>query len=482
MLNKYIMKKLSIIMLALLMVSMATAQQNGRPGNVEPNGDINTIIVNSSSDITLLQGDKFAIDYEEGSNWSMEDSILYLSGNTDFTVTVDHLQYLDFYGSGDIVSKGTLKGKDFSVRLNGSGDMVLDLDYENVCASLYGSGDLRLRGRCHALMANNFGSGDLITKELNSDIVESSQDRVGGVPNLDGLSELLAELGANLERLADSVDWDSFGRDMERWGEGMEEWGRHMEEWGEQVERQMEGKEPRPERWGKGIPDNVPQPKAKMEPAPKERQKEKSLFFDPHWEGIDAGLNMLLGPGANADFVGEFNYLELKPLKSWVFNFNIADVGLAFSRSHVAGIYTGIGLGWNNYSFNNPVRLVKGDDGLEGIMIDESQEGRVKKSKLGALYVQAPLMLEVRPTRHFFIAAGVTGGIRVSGWTKVKFMDKYKEKNHSDYYMNLLKLDACLRAGSNDAAFFVSYNLLPLFVEAKGPTAHTLNIGFSLIF
>jgi hypothetical protein len=91
-------------------------------------------------------------------------------------------------------------------------------------------------------------------------------------------------------------------------------------------------------------------------------------------------------------------------------------------------------------------------------------------------------MVEVRPTRGFFIAAGLTAGIKVDTWMKIKFMDRYKEKAHSDYYSKLFKLDATLRAGGNDMGFFASYNLLPLFVEGKGPGLHTFNVGFSLIF
>ena len=188
---------------------------------------------------------------------------------------------------------------------------------------------------------------------------------------------------------------------------------------------------------------------------------------------------MLLGGGLENM---SFNCLELRPMRSWVFNFNIADVGIALNRNHTVGIFTGVGLGWNNYSFANPIRLFKGNDDLEYSLIDESVEGRMKKSKLGVIYVQAPLMLEVRPTHSFFVAAGVTGGLRIDTWTKVKFMDRYKEKTHSDYYVNLLKLDATLRAGSNDMGFFASYNLLPLFVKGKAPDVHTFNIGFSLLF
>ena len=263
---------------------------------------------------------------------------------------------------------------------------------------------------------------------------------------------------------------------MERWGESMEEWGRHMEEWGEQVERQVEGRdEPRGPREGWDKPHG-PKPEPKPEP------KKQSLLFEPHWGGVDAGLNMLLDPGSLAKREGQYAFLELKPLKSWNFNFNSADVGIAFSRSHFAGLYTGIGLGWNNYSLTNPVRLVKGDQHIEADWVDETVEGRVKKSKLGVLYAQVPLMIEVRPTRGFFIAAGVTGGLRIDTWTKIKFMDNYKEKLHGDYYVNPLKLDATLRAGGNDMGYYASYNLLPLFKEGHGPGVHTLNVGFNILF
>lgn len=273
------------------------------------------------------------------------------------------------------------------------------------------------------------------------------------IPNLKGLKELLYDLGANLEQLSDSIDWESFERDMERWSESMERWSRRM---------------------AKAAPRPLPNPI--------EEPERRSLLFNPHWCGVDAGLNMLFTPSLTSDMGWNYTAFELKPLKSWNFNFNIADVGIAFNRRHTVGLYTGVGLGWNNYSLNNPVRLRKGDERLETDWIDEGAEGRVRKSKLGVLYIQMPIMLEVRPTRGFFVAAGVTGGLRVDTWTKIRFYDGYVEKRHSDYYVNPFKLDAVLRTGGNHIGFYASYNLLPLFREGRGPKARTFNVGFSLIF
>lgn len=206
------------------------------------------------------------------------------------------------------------------------------------------------------------------------------------------------------------------------------------------------------------------------------------LVFDPNWSGFEAGLNMLLGPGASTEFTGEYALLEQRPWKSWVYHFNIADFGLAFTRSHRAGIYTGIGLSWNTFRFNSPVRLEKGADKLVCHLIDESVEGYIKKSKLGVMYLQAPLMIEVRPTRKFFFAVGVTGGIRIDAWNTIKYEDN-KVKTHKDYYINRFKLDASLRSGHDDGlGFFANFNLLPFFVEGKAQDAHCLDFGFSVNF
>ena len=210
--------------------------------------------------------------------------------------------------------------------------------------------------------------------------------------------------------------------------------------------------------------------------------RHESLVFDPNWSGFETGLNMLLGPESGGNFTGEYALLEQRPGRSWVYDFNISDIGMAFSRSHIVGIYTGIGLSWNTFRFNSPVRLEKGDDKLICNLIDESVEGHVRKSKLGVLYLQAPLMIEVRPTRKFFFAIGVTGGIRIDSWNKIKFED-LKVKTHKDYYINRFKLDASLRAGRNNGlGFFANYNLLPFFVKGKAQDAHCLSLGFSINF
>ena len=371
---------------------------------------VKAIQVEGSGDVRISQNrDLFSIesDDQNASHYRMEGDKLFLSGSDDYDVTLQNLEELSLRSSGDVSSKGTLKGRNLFIEVTGSGDVSLYVDYDTICVNMKSSGDVTLNGQCNVLFADVTGSGDLMVRQLM--VRDSRINAMGtGIAITPGSGSVINK--------------------------------RHR--------------------------DKV--------------QKRASLLFDPHWNGFEAGLNMLMSPGFKVGVEG-CDFLELRPLKSWVFNFNIADVGIAFNRRHTAGLYTGIGLGWNNYSFNNPVYLYKDEGHLDADWIDP-EEAIVKKSKLGVLYVQAPLMLEVRPTRSMYIAAGVTGGIRINTWTKIKYEDGDVTKVHGDYYVNPFKLDATLRVGGDDIGFFANYNLLPTFDEAHAPSCHTASLGFSINF
>ena len=215
-------------------------------------------------------------------------------------------------------------------------------------------------------------------------------------------------------------------------------------------------------------------------------QPRRSLLLDANWNGFEAGLNMLINP------TGTYAYnnpdgttgMEIRPLRSWYFGFNIADVGIAFNRRHTIGLFTGVGIGWNNFSWNNDVKIGYDPetDGYTVVPIESDQV--VKNSKYGALFLQVPLMFEVRPTRHMYIDAGVTGGLRIAQWNRVKYENGNSDKQ---FYggigsgVRLLKLDASLRVGGDDLGFFANYALLPLF-ETSNAKVHPVSFGFSINF
>lgn len=208
----------------------------------------------------------------------------------------------------------------------------------------------------------------------------------------------------------------------------------------------------------------------------------RTLLFDAHWNGFEAGLNMLFD--TPADVVNSNNGaqgMELRPLRSWYFGFNIADMGVAFDRRHTVGMFTGVGIGWNNFSWNNDVTIEYDPDIVVYTLVPIESDQVVKNTKHGALFLEVPLMLEVRPTHHMYIDAGVTGGLRFAQWNRVKLADGTQHKHYYSSGINRFKLDASLRVGGENLGFFANYALLPIF-DMGNAEVHPLSFGFSLNF
>jgi len=210
--------------------------------------------------------------------------------------------------------------------------------------------------------------------------------------------------------------------------------------------------------------------------------EKRNLLFDAHWNGFEAGLNMLFN--TPADVVNTNNGaqgMEIRPLRSWYFGFNIADVGVAFDRRHRVGLFTGVGLGWNNFSWNNNIKIEYNPDNVVYTLVPINEDQIVKNSKYGALFLQMPLMLEVRPTRSMYIDAGVTGGLRIAQWNRVKLEDGTQSKRYYGANINQFKLDASLRVGGENIGFFANYALLPIF-DMSNAKVRPVNFGFSINF
>lgn len=519
--------KTRMILAALLLMAFGTvkAQETLIP---TPDGDgskINTIVLKGSGTLKLRQGDKLTMNVVGSSvQYRVEDSVLYLMGSGSREVTIPNLSYLEIsVGASSVQMKsGALRGKNLSIKKMGSSGIVdLLVDYDNVYVRSIG-GNVTLSGKCNVFCSEILGKGRVDASKLDYKAkVEKSGDRWNMAFNLDDssdkeslqnmvkeaqpffeaetcrsdswnrmagdkssyealdtlqLKELMRELGENLQMLSDSVDWEKFEQDMERWGADMEKWGKKMEKWGEHME----------EKYGKGYEYhydyqyNRPEPKKedskKKEEAKESRPLKKNLLLDAHWAGFEAGLNMPFSTPSGSQM------LDTRPMRCWYFGLNIVDVGIAFERRHIAGLFTGIGIGWSNYSWNNNAKVEMNYNPTDAVysLVPINSDKAVKNTKYGALFLQVPLMLEIRPMRHMYIDAGVTGGLRIAQWNRVRFADRSQYK----YYYNganQFKLDASFRIGGENIGFFADYALLPLFTMAN-MEVHPLIFGVSLVF
>ena len=194
------MKKILTISLAFLSV-MATAQWgskkikgNGNVVTIERSvGDYESIASAGWFDVVLISGEegritlkgeenlleyietevkngKLTIKKEKGvnlrsSNWK---------GGIVVTIPIEEISAISLAGSGDVISRTTIKTERFKASLAGSGDVTLSVEASDFEASLSGSGDMEFEGSATNFKVSVAGSGDIDAFGLNAEFVEAN--------------------------------------------------------------------------------------------------------------------------------------------------------------------------------------------------------------------------------------------------------------------------------------------------------------------
>jgi hypothetical protein len=210
----------------------------------------------------------------------------------------------------------------------------------------------------------------------------------------------------------------------------------------------------------------------------KNKSKKFNGKFDGHWQGIELGYNAF----DNEDYsmYGVDDFMSLNQGKSSEFNLNLFELNIGLHKNYI-GLVSGIGFSFNSYRFEYPYTLLKGDTRVEPVVLTQSN---LIKSKLTLDYLTAPLLLEFQiPVNYkadrIYISTGVIGGIRIGSHTKIKHGD-IKEKDHSDFYVNLFKYSATARVGFNNISLFANYGLNNVFEKGRGPELTPFTIGFAI--
>ncbi|WP_443098487.1 head GIN domain-containing protein [Winogradskyella haliclonae] len=188
-------QKLTLSLIFLLAITFSHAQWWGGKG-VKGNGKVTTITrttgeydavkCGGSMDFKLVEGAEGKITIKGESNLleyivtEVKNGTLVVkvkngknirpSNNKTIMITIPYrdIDGVSLAGSGDVWNEGTIKSKDFSAAVAGSGDLILNIDTDYTKASVAGSGDLTLKGKANTLKASVAGSGDIHGFKLNS--------------------------------------------------------------------------------------------------------------------------------------------------------------------------------------------------------------------------------------------------------------------------------------------------------------------------
>ncbi len=209
--------------------------------------------------------------------------------------------------------------------------------------------------------------------------------------------------------------------------------------------------------------------------------------FNGHWALIQLGISGLATNNYSAYTPVEGipnQFMDLKQASSLEINLNFLEWNIALNRQKNIGLVTGMGIGWNNYKFDNPVTIIKNkDDGK--IIPQEILDANFRKSKLVTSYLNIPLLLEyqfrVNDNRHkMFVNAGLIGGLNIGSHTKIK-ANNAKRKDKSSLAINPFKYSGIFQIGGNNLSIYATYSFSELFKNNSGPELTPFSIGINLI-
>ena len=139
---------------------------DGKEGQLTLEGESNLL----EYIITEVKNGKLVIKTENNVNLKPSD----WNSGIRITVPVERVSSISLSGSGDIVSKTTIKTEKLETSMSGSGDITLDIETNSVSASMSGSGDITFSGTTTDFAATISGSGDIKAFDLEADNVEAT--------------------------------------------------------------------------------------------------------------------------------------------------------------------------------------------------------------------------------------------------------------------------------------------------------------------
>lgn len=190
----------TLFFLATILLTTQIQAQSWFSNKVKGNGNVTTITRTTSSydaiacagsmDFILVEGQEGKITLEGESNL-LEHIVTKVKNNTlivkvekgvnisesynktiKITIPCRDIQKVSLTGSGDLWNTNTISENHLEVDLTGSGDVILDIDTNNVSGSVTGSGDVTLKGKTTNLEASVTGSGDFNGNHLQAENTE----------------------------------------------------------------------------------------------------------------------------------------------------------------------------------------------------------------------------------------------------------------------------------------------------------------------
>ncbi|OWY20741.1 hypothetical protein C7N43_08140 [Sphingobacteriales bacterium UPWRP_1] len=288
------------------------------------------------------------------------------------------------------------------------------------------------------------------------------------------------EIGRAQKELAEQMrrlNEDEQGRQNEEAKRELENARRELEDAQREIEQEMRELQREMED-DKQIQINIGKEKHEM---PEAKAQHKFPRIKTRWVLFDMGVSTYMNNGS-FNMPLELENFDQRYGRSLNYQLHVFRQRVGLVKNNVNLLY-GLGFDFSNYSFENPITLLKNSNPLE-VTIDNAID--YKKNKLVTTALNIPLMLNFetnprRPGKSFRLSAGVYGGLLIGSHTRQKSEELGNNKERDDYNLNKLRYGFVGQIGVGPINFYANYSPQSLFRDGRGPDLQPFNVGLSII-
>lgn len=436
--------------------------------------------VSGSSVVQIIPSDRFGYSTNygkaEGVNISSDGQTLTVNGTSGtIFVFTQGLEQIVSRGSAKITSNDTLKGKNLTISVIGSGKLQLLLDYETVNADLTGSPNIYVQGKTSKLTGTISGSGELQAYQLQADTVNfsisgSGEAKVNVKKVLKGNIAGSGKIYYSGDPSENSVNISGSGSANKSNGLALSDTTMLFRIFNKDLLVLEE--------------DN----KITLDLAEKKQnpnQGNRYTYYTSIWEGVELGINGYADKNQSLA-INDYSDYSLRYNRSFSVNINAFERHLKIIKNNLY-LVTGVGVQFDNYFFEKNIRFRENSNPL-----DYTVEDTIKyaKNKLALKVLNVPLYLSIRTNglgrnkKQIIFSPGVVGGWVFDSHQK-RVIDtgngENKSKTRSSFNTNPFRLNASLRVSVGSFVAFANYSLNSMFQKNRGPELYPFSIGVRLV-
>lgn len=426
------------------------------------------ISIGSFAKVYLSQGEQQSVIFTSGklsddSQLQVKNGVLMIDAEAgqELTITMPELDRIAIGGKGVVEGQTSFNADELKLDISGDGKITMDINVKKVDVTISGLGKVILTGTAAESNFNISGSGKVEAIDLKTAKCNATISGLGKC-SVDVTEELVSNISGS-----GVVTYKTKPAIFEENISGVGKTDAYADVPCKDTTRLMFGSRE------VLIVDNRDDITIRKKAEPR-----------PIWSGMEFGINSYLNLDGKFGVPAGYDGLDLRQEKSIAFSLNLLQKNFEIAKSNL-WFFTGLGITWNNYRFDNNVSL----DPTSPISVSHDTVAGTKyeKSKLVVSYLTAPIMFEYFTSRDkkkaFHVGAGALVGLRIGSHTKQKYEQDgktYKPKTFDDFNLNPFRYGFRVALGYGGFNLFADYYASTLFKDKKGPSLYPVAIGITL--